>query len=64
MVSAKNLMLSPAATDLGMGDQLKQQVEDTVESRRKKTLKQVGVTDMGMSAAGQSLFQGAGSFSI
>lgn len=64
MVSAKNLMLSPAAADLGLGDQLQQQVADTIEERRKKLLKKTGISPMGMSAAGQDLFQGAGSYSI
>lgn len=65
MQSAKNMMLSPAATDLGLGAQLQQQVADTVEERRKKLLKQAGVLEFGaaMSPAAQSLL-GAGSYSV
>jgi len=36
-MSAKNYMISGSATaDLGMGDQLKQQLEDEEEQRKKK----------------------------
>jgi hypothetical protein len=34
--SAKNAMLSPAATDLGMGDALKQQLQDELDERKKQ----------------------------
>ncbi len=63
MMSAKNAMLSPAASSLGLGDQLQQQVADTVEERRKKLLKQAGVIQFG-GAAAQDLFAGAGSYSV
>lgn len=36
--SAKNAMLSPAATDLGMGDMLQQQVQDETEEQRRRRL--------------------------
>lgn len=38
MMSQKNFGLSPAAIDLGLGDNLKQQLEDEQEERRKKLL--------------------------
>lgn len=36
--SAKNFGLSPAAHDLGLGDQLVQQLQDQEEERKKKLL--------------------------
>lgn len=36
--SAKNYALSLAATDLGMGDQLTQQLQDETEEQRKRRL--------------------------
>lgn len=37
-LSAKNTMLSPAATDLSLGDALAQQLQDQLAERRKKLL--------------------------
>lgn len=37
-ISSKNAMLSPAATDLSLGDQLSQQLQDQLAERRKKLL--------------------------
>ena len=37
LASGKNFPLSPAASDLGLGDQLKQQLEDELAQRRKGT---------------------------
>lgn len=39
MQSAKNFGLSPAATDLGLGDMVRQQVEDAEVERKKKLLR-------------------------
>lgn len=36
--SGKNLSLAPAATDLGLGDQVQQQLEDQEAERKKKLL--------------------------
>lgn len=55
--------MSPAATDLGLGDKLRQETEDTIEERRKKKLALNGMTDLGGGAASQ-LFSAVGSFSI
>lgn len=38
MLSAKNLMMSPAASDLGLGDMLGQQLSDQEAERKKKLL--------------------------
>lgn len=38
MLNRKNAALSPAISDLGLGDQLKQQMEDQDEIIRKKKL--------------------------
>ncbi len=38
VTSAKNFALSPAAVDLGLGDQLTGQLEESVEEQRKKRL--------------------------
>ena len=60
MASAKNISLSPAASDLGLGDQLKQQLDDEEEARKKKMLQQAsGLTGLGMGT--MSLF-GQGGF--
>lgn len=67
MMSAKNTMLSPAAADLGLGDALRQQVEDTIDERKKKLLRQAQIAQGPMASIGpatQSLFSGAGSYSV
>lgn len=57
--SAKNLPLSPAATDLGLGTMLTQQVQDeTEEARRRRMMQQQAQS--AMSPAVMSLFGGAG----
>jgi hypothetical protein len=38
MTAKKNLFMSPAVSDLGLGDQVKQQMEDDDEVRRKKKI--------------------------
>ncbi len=62
MASAKNLSLSPAASDLGLGDQLKQQLDDEEEQRKKKLLQQAsGMSSLGlgtMSLFGQGVIGG------
>lgn len=50
--SQKNMMLSPAAQDLGLGDQLRQELENQLEQRRKA--KQFAQPGMGGSANGAS----------
>lgn len=35
-IAAKNFLGSSAATDLGLGDQLVQQLQDTLDERKKK----------------------------
>ena len=65
MLSTKNTMLSPAAQDLGLGDQLKQQVESDVMKRKKKTEQMAnGMTAPGglMGPATQSLIAGIGGY--
>jgi len=41
--SAKNFGLSPAANDLGLGDQLSQQLQDMNDERKKKALNAGGI---------------------
>lgn len=54
--SAKNI--SPAVTDLGLGDVLKAQLEEQTEAARKSALKNQGASDavLSMSPATQALF--------
>lgn len=40
MMSAKNFQLSPASADLGLGAQLKSQLDTAEEERKKKLLQQ------------------------
>jgi hypothetical protein len=40
--SAKNFALSPAASDLGLGDMLSQQLQDDLANRKKKALQMKG----------------------
>lgn len=49
MLSTKNAMLSQAGQDLGLGDQLKTQVENELQQRKKKLLTAAG---LGMSPGG------------
>lgn len=60
MASAKNFALSPGAQDLGLGDQLKQQLDDAEEERRKKLMQQANQLQGGPLMMGtQTLFPGA-----
>lgn len=60
MPNPKNFGLTPAATDLGLGDAVKQQLEDQ-EAERKKKLLQLGKMDaFGGSPASMSLLGPAG----
>ena len=62
--SAKNALLSPAATALGLGDQLQQQLQDLEAERQKKVLalaNQKPNTDL-MSPAALLLFGQQGNF--
>ena len=56
-------LMSPAAVDLGLGDQLRQQSQEEIDARKKKKLAQVGMTPMGGTAASQ-LFSAVGSYSV
>lgn len=38
MLAGKNFSLSPAAQALGLGDQVRQQLEDDLEERKKKAM--------------------------
>lgn len=55
----KNSMMSPAAQDLGLGDQLRQQLSDAEEERKKKMLLQAQSAQRAASPLGpatQTLF--------
>jgi hypothetical protein len=52
--STKNIMLTPAVLDLGLGDQLKAQVDEQEDERRKKMQKLANQTTLG--AAATALF--------
>jgi hypothetical protein len=61
MASAKNFMLSPAATDLGLGDSLKDQLDAEEIERRKKLGQQAeNVNKGGIGQAVGMLFPGYG----
>jgi hypothetical protein len=67
MPSAKNLPLSAAAADLGMGNQLYQELLDSEEERRKKLLRQAQSVQMQQQPLGpatQTLFGSAGGFHV
>jgi hypothetical protein len=49
MLSSKNAMLSQSGQDLGLGDQLKAQVESEVQQRKKKLMQTAG---LGMAPSG------------
>jgi len=59
MTSAKNAPLSPAATDLGLGDQLHQQLEDETEEQRRRRLMNQQM-QQAVSPASMMLLGGAG----
>lgn len=52
MASMKNFGLSASATDLGLGDQLKSQLEIQDEERKKKLREQQRAQQMGQGGAG------------
>ena len=60
LTSTKNQMTLAASSDLGLGDQLKSQVEDELAQRRKKLLKPGLGQLTGTGPATQSLFGNAG----
>jgi hypothetical protein len=62
-VSQKNQVLSFAAQDLGLGDQLQSQVEDQVLQRKKKLAALDQPASLGMSPSVMSLF-GQGGFNV
>lgn len=56
-MATKNMMLSPAMTDLGMGDALKTQTQDEIDERKKKLAKLMqpaGISPATMSLLGSS----------
>jgi hypothetical protein len=55
--SAKNLPLTPALQDLGLGDALKQSLEDNEEELRRRRQEQLAATGQ-YSPAAQVLFGG------
>lgn len=55
----KNLTLSPAAMDLGLGGDLRQQLEESEEQKKKKLLRQAQAMG-GLSPATQALFPSMG----
>jgi hypothetical protein len=64
--SGKNFAMTPAAQDLGLGDQIKQQLDDQEEERKKMLLqqaKQAGSNGAPLSQASQHLGFPAGSAS-
>lgn len=53
--SEKNFSLTGAASDLGLGDQVKQQLEDQNDERKNKLLNQAGPSFGDMGALGATL---------
>lgn len=65
MVSAKNFAMTAASTDLGLGDNLKNQLDAEEMDRKKKLLAQAQrVNQGGMGQAAQALFPGIGGMAI
>lgn len=58
MPNQKNSALSPAATDLGLGDQLQSQVENELAKRRRKSQQLITGAAAGLSPAATSLLSG------
>lgn len=56
--SAKNAIMSQAAADLGLGDQLRQQVEDEVQKRKKQMGDVSTVNTNALSPAALAIFGG------
>lgn len=57
MLASKN-PLSPAATDLGLGDMLRPQLEDETEEQRRKRMAAAGGGGDALSPAASLLFGG------
>lgn len=65
-MNSKNLGFSQAATDLGLGDMLRQQVEDETDDERKKRMarmQQQALTPAGSGSAVMDLLGGMRAFS-
>jgi hypothetical protein len=64
LMNSKNMAISQAAGDLGLGDMLRQQTEDMTEEERRKRMRQMqqasGAT---VGSAAMDLLGGAGAFS-
>jgi hypothetical protein len=58
-MNQKNFALSPAATDLGLGDLITQQLEDEEAERKKKAL-QAAQQPQALGPATMSLFSAGG----
>lgn len=58
MVAAKNFSTTAAAQDLGLGDQLKQQLDDAEEERKRKLLSGTGGQGGLLGEATRTLFPG------
>lgn len=58
-VAAKNFNLTPAATSLGLGDQLQLQAQDVEDENRKRALQNQGVLAGATSPAFNSLMGNA-----
>jgi hypothetical protein len=56
-------LMSPAAVDLGLGDQLRQQSQEEIDARKKKKLQMESMSPGGGAAASQ-LFSAVGSYSV
>ena len=59
-MNGKNVTMSPAAQDLGLGDYLVAQQQDATEAARKKAQQEAAMNRMGISGASQG-FGGAAS---
>lgn len=55
-INPKNIALSPAASDLGLGDMLKVQLDNAVEEERKKRLGPTNLMGQALSPAALSIF--------
>lgn len=57
-MNAKNVGLSPAAQDLGLGDALQQQQEDASAEAKKKAQQSAAMNRMGLSGPSNTPFGG------
>ena len=67
MLSSKNAMQGLAAQDLGLGDQLRAQLDDSEAEMKKKKLlqeKAAALGGSGMNAGTMALYGSAGGFSV